>query len=468
MDSATQKRLKEFSGLKPATALMTNILDQSQKKLFEKTLPAQPWSDTYWPDTDGSIGRAYTSYSYASQQSAFWQKLAQIGNDLRSGGAPSSMDPKELEKLSPAEKYDLLLGDYDMTFSKAVGTMLKDMDRVWAARGQRVEGWEGVCHGWSPASLYEERPAKKIVVKNRYGQAIPFFPTDIKGLLSFGWGKSASQNSAIVEGRQCWDRNRIMDPRLELSGSTVMRAREGGDCGAYDVQAMFVHQALIQNIGIKGRGFIADMHHHGSVWNHPIYGYKMEFYNFKQNRFVDQKVDQAIVDKKYILPELLHIVNASPEVQSVVGVRVTVMYGVEGSPSHDEFDTNNDDSVAHKKWEYILELDKNNHIIGSEWSTRELLSFTERSEHEPYGFNYWKRPDILWIMPEGTKPWADIEWMPENHYIDFDLAKDGVPESVMRVAQRAAVDRRWDSVTNPQVLYSVSSRLRDLSNSSAE
>lgn len=62
-------------------------------------LDAEPWSDSYWPKNEGGI-------SYR------WQRREAFGR-LLAPDELASMDPEDISKLSPAEKYDLFVGSTD-------------------------------------------------------------------------------------------------------------------------------------------------------------------------------------------------------------------------------------------------------------------------------------------------------------------------------------------------------------------
>lgn len=143
-----------------------------------------PWSDNYWESDWGGI-------------SLRWRELseAQLDPDVREEGVDPyvlfeytppnrsrvlSMTRAELANLSPAEKYDILMGRYDYPTVRA--------ERERTSPDQ--EYWEGLCHGWVPAAINHPEP-KPIDVRNADGVNVPFGTSDLKGLLSYYYGVPA-------------------------------------------------------------------------------------------------------------------------------------------------------------------------------------------------------------------------------------------------------------------------------------
>ena len=80
----------------------------------------------------------------------------------------------EIDMLSPMEKYDIFIGDYDYKLAK------KYLDGK--GNGPTRESWEGYCHAWAPAASHYAEPAPKSVT-NADGIPIDFGSGDVKALL---------------------------------------------------------------------------------------------------------------------------------------------------------------------------------------------------------------------------------------------------------------------------------------------
>ena len=133
---------------------------------LEGKIKVLSWSDTYWPSMRGGVAarwRNWTEDNFKYQPPSREQFL--------------SMSIAEKANLSPAEKYDAFLGRFDYPLVQA------ERSRTSPDR----PGWEGLCHGWSVASLNFAEP-KPVLLKSPNGLEIPFGSSDIKGLLTLMQG----------------------------------------------------------------------------------------------------------------------------------------------------------------------------------------------------------------------------------------------------------------------------------------
>lgn len=153
--------------------------------------------------------------------------------------------PKHLmERLSPAEKYDLYMGRYDYPLRWEVDS---------AARSG-TEAWEGLCHGWAGATINHPEPSPKIMV-NPDGVEIPFGASDIKALLSWAYSKALIKENESL-GKRCDEEDSFHD-----------------NCDD-DLSALSFHVVLANKIGLRSQAVIADVDRYKEVWNHPILSYK--------------------------------------------------------------------------------------------------------------------------------------------------------------------------------------------------
>ncbi len=465
MSPRAQRNLKKFLG---ENVYEVNLLKLENDKKLKASLAEQPWSDTYWPDTQGSLTMAPKgSFSDA------YDARKELRDNL------SALDTEGFDSFSPAEKYDILLGNFDFQYSNSVREMLKEMKRR-----DMIRGWSGVCHGWSPASLREHQPHHTVKVKLADGKYMNIYPYDIKGLLTFGWGKSNAQYSSIVEGWQCWG-HLDTDPRGRATRDMFKPNEMGGDSGCTDedLTAQFFHLAMVNSIGYQNRGFVSDMAFEKSVWNHPVYSYELRLYNATKSRWVET-VKEAVssVASSGPLPPAL-VGRISPEATKYVGIDVFIRYGVESGPTLGEHQNGSENVLVNGRFRYWLELDDKYNVVGAEWeasssgdSMRDTYAERLHSQGErasrywlgdqspwsPKGrWNNATRPDIIWIPTRDSRPWAAVEWNTQGYV--FDIDKTGVPKAVKSAARNAAKNIRYDGVPNPQILYSISRELLRLS-----
>jgi hypothetical protein len=147
-----------------------NRLDQIQSLNLNQGLTKKSlWSGSYWPFYQGSLGARYRD----PQFKAVMDRTYKYEEYVTLRGA--RVHPND---LSPAEKYDLLLGDSVQTFTE---TQWKNGDENRSLGGS-VPTWRGICDGWAAASMTWNRPAKAVTLLSVNGQAITFYPEDIKAL----------------------------------------------------------------------------------------------------------------------------------------------------------------------------------------------------------------------------------------------------------------------------------------------
>lgn len=197
------------------------------------------WSGDYWALKKGNINYR-------------WYAKNKIGFNLNSPTKERAraMTIPQLAELSPTEKYDLFTGRYDYPLRNEVNGIADPA----------AEPWEGICHGWSPASLNHNEPKSKLL-KNPDGIEIPFGSTDIKALISYYYAYKYNPTDTHQMGRRCFK-----DPGM-------FRGPEERDCNN-DLNAGAFHVILANRIGKDGKGFIADLNRYKEVWNHPITSYK--------------------------------------------------------------------------------------------------------------------------------------------------------------------------------------------------
>jgi hypothetical protein len=121
------------------------------------------WSGSYWPLNKGNINLRW----HAKIQNGF-----HLSSPIKTEAL--QMREEEIAELSPAEKYDLYMGRYDYPLTLEVSRLAKS----------DAKDWEGICHGWAPASMNHYEPKPKIML-NAQGIKIPFGSSDIKALISY-------------------------------------------------------------------------------------------------------------------------------------------------------------------------------------------------------------------------------------------------------------------------------------------
>lgn len=279
----------------------------------------------------GNEGLAWPGYYWANNKGGIaYRWRAEISDDFKYKSPTSfevrTLSKEEINQLSPAEKYDLYIGNYNYDSVK----------NVWNRTRKGAPDWHGICHGVGPASLNHPEP-KSVVVTSVDGVEITFYSGDIKALIANYYAHEADSKVTQL-GKRCFGR---------LLGL-------GGACN--DVNAAAFHIVLTNRLGLEKSGLIADMERYKQVWNHAIVSYSTE-----------------VISKTH--PE-----RRSPkETAKRIKVKTSVKYSASIDPSEKEVIGTDKAKYDIRFYEYILDLDAKDEILGGQWLSAE-------------------RPDFIWFQ----------------------------------------------------------------------
>lgn len=275
------------------------------------------WSGNYWALSKGNINYR-------------WFAKNKIGFNLKSPTKEEArkMTIPELAELSPSEKYDLFTGRYDYPLKNEVNVIADP----------KAEIWEGICHGWSPATVNHDEPTPKLMV-NPEGIEIPFGSTDIKALLSYYYAFGYRAPDTHQMGKRCYKK--------------AFR-NEDKDCGE-DLNAGAFHIVLANRIGIDQKSFIADIKRYEQVWNHPFVSF-----------------DSKIISTDKPFP------NSAPLTVKTVRLQTRISYLDENGNDWQTVKGTSKQKYDYLNYDYRLDLNSNGEIIGGNWISKE-------------------RPDFLWL-----------------------------------------------------------------------
>ncbi len=341
--------------------------------LKKATLQTLPWSDDYWPIYAGGISARYADPEFPMSGEAWKYTEEYLLNTLNEVPASST------ELLSPAQKYDLIMGDESRSLTRFGIT---DGRRYVDADG-KIENWMGLCHGWAPASLKVLRPMKKIsVAVPGHPAKLDFYASDIKALATALWARG--RFSSLFTGGRCNEKQ----PERDENGRPKRR-----ECR--DTNPATWHLAITHLVGAQNTGFVFDASWDYEVWNQPVSGYSYGYFDPRTKVNVET-LEQAEIpvsewsddpSKKY----------RNPATKKIVGVWMDVHYRLEIRPERRELETEEFDQSATARYLYDLELDENGRIIGGEWYSH-------------------AHPDFIWV------PAADARVLTPG---DFQLARQG-------------------------------------------
>lgn len=318
-----------------------------------------PWSDSYWPTYKGGIAARYADPSQPRTNS--WSSYH--GHFL--SRPPSAvLASGNISQLSPAEKYDLLVGDSSWALTRAMWEKGAQAMREWGV----VATWTGICHGWAGAThVGVPRPDKGVTVTdvhNRY--SIHFYPFDIMALVSYHYSKLGAGD--LFTGRRC------RNPAPRRDGDRVI------DGACFDANPMTWHLTVVNRLGAQKKSFVMDTSANTQVWNYSVDSYQMSYFNplTLEHSAVMEDATIAVQD----FPNDPYKKYRSAKAKYIVGIEMDAFHPGAITP-HSGLPLRQ--NLERKHFIYDLELDANMNIVGGEWHTDTA-------------------PDFIWRLPEDSNP----------------------------------------------------------------
>lgn len=309
------------------------------------------WSDDYWAKYAGGLAYRYAAPGFWVNPKKPKPKDWMVPSDyiLKKQPAATMIKAGRTNLLSPAEKYDLLVGDIgNPNNPKQSGyTLTRSFLKEITAKTQ---AWEGACDGWAFASMNEKPPVKSVKVKSRLGQEIVFYPSDIRALLTLLY----SDYRIASFGDNCYEKN----PALDGGG----RAREKG---CRDTNPGIFHLLLVNQVGIGKRGFAMDTDYGAETWNYPVKSFKMQYFNPQTNRAYTDPLYAMVKKNEYTRDR--YAAHRSEKTASIIGVNVQVEYQIEALPQVAKKLDKSYERSFRNAYSYDLELDEEGNVIGGEW-----------------------------------------------------------------------------------------------------
>ncbi len=316
-----------------------------------------PWSDNYWESDWGGISLRWSSltrnqldpdmHEYEGiDRQALFQYVPPSLNQLK------QMSREEIAKLSPAEKYDILMSRYDYP------TVRSERYRV----DPSIPNWQGLCHGWVAAAVNHPEPAPTDAM-NAEGILIPFGSSDLKGLMTYNYGVTAYDFARGMDGAPS-KKSSHLDVLNHPAFSTSMPSSEEsfmseldamrprprfqnvvGQVGVHrkanDVNPGALHVVMANQLGLMHKAFLGNINltpHPNEIWNQPISSY--------QSR-IDYDKRGSRGGTVGVTTELTFVVEIAQNWEKVVGT------------PNQRFKT-----IA---FSYDLDIDKHGEITGGRW-----------------------------------------------------------------------------------------------------
>jgi hypothetical protein len=356
--------------------------------------PEQPWTSSYWPDAIGGIATRYQKKVFPVLGSVAGlitnfelNKGAWKNNNEKMKKKVLGMDEEAIARnLSPSEKYDLLMGDLDFSLTNHILDEIEyrfyhkpNPQTGYWIDSKGLASWNGICDGWTTASLHVPRPVKTVRVRGGTGQMITFYPDDLKALASHLFARANQWMNIERVGNRCRDKK----PATDSQGRPVK-----DECR--DIDAGLWHATVINRIGIDQRGFIIDIDNKTAVNNHPVYGYEISYFNPITGK--NGSIYESAVPLTQVKDGKAALRNANAT--QLVGVQMRMDILNFDYPTGKETDSAEDDKQKRKiNYVYDLELNDQGDILGGQFSNGD-------------GNGIEKQPDMVWMLSKYQLAWS--------------------------------------------------------------
>lgn len=345
--------------------------DVIKEKYAKAAFTPAPWSGSYWPTYGDSIN---TRWDQQNESPA--EKYA----------AAYGMDKKDFTDKVSQMSGVLWQNHRTECSSQADCDALKDNSacgkRHGESKGRCIPKWFGICHAWATAAIEEPEPSCAVTKGN-----VTFKAMDIKGLVTQFY--DGAELGTVFTGV------RFYGPDEPAEKDKFGRYT---DAARRDLGPGFFHIAVTNIMGRFKKSFIVDVSAGAEVWNMPVRSYditQMEIVDPVKTAQQFYQVDEYPFNKQ--MKKLAH-------------VKMTFKWIVEAYEDGPLVSTGKVDQYERTaEYEYLLELDDANTIIGGEW----------------VGQSHENHPDFLWF-PIAKPAAASVS----NIGIKYQHIKELVEESV--------------------------------------
>ncbi len=440
--------MQRLKSLHEGDNFILNVFEMEKKNLNRADTKIQPWGGSFWPLFQGQIANTYqdkdfNTFIFSIRRNLDWKKNVKDFKKRAQEVHPKIYDlsEEELAKLAPSEKYDLLLGDTSFDLTNRVWAYAEKWgnEKKWGflsaidlPDGYRIPKantlmalWEGICHGWAIAAGHTERPENTVTVTLPNGKKMPFYPNDIKALISLMWANSTIQSNVIFEGNRCNKKY----PDQDKYGRYIDVEKDRDDLSLVprcaDVHPGVFHISLINILGVEGRSFVVDKTAEAAIANQPVSGYELYYFNPRTAK--EGPLSESVLSREAYGRKDPFKVSRNPESTHIVGVEVKLKYTDWEYPKVKATNTTADDKIKDFSFTYDLELTVDGRIVGGQWRVA-----------RKGGTGIFKtktgQPDFFWVVP---RDWRNY-FKPISTLPSWNFAQSTIPPREFQSAARAA------------------------------
>jgi hypothetical protein len=340
--------------LSPNAPLETNLDKLYRDTKSNMALEIKPWANRSWKLNSGLIATRYASTDFMNTEG--WENRRRYAEEHSIKKILSEPDAKTrarmIDLLSPAEKYDLLVGDPQTTLTQAQWLA---GEKYWADK--TMANWMGICEGSAAASALFPEPLHAVDFETSTGDVVRFHVLDIKALAALLW---SSYNADIpISGSRCASNH----PKSDRDGIVVDE-----DC--FNSNPASLHIALLNFLGRQHRTFFVNRVTSVQVWNVPILEYQVSYYKPTANKLADSLDEAKIPAGEYHNDPFA--TYRSPQTANIVAVKMKIKIAKGMTSSRDNPETS---ATSELSYLYDLELDAQGQIIGGEWHQQSHVDF---------------------------------------------------------------------------------------------
>lgn len=444
----TQHINERLKALNEGENYISNIYEMEKKGLNRADTTVQPWGGSFWPLYQGMVGNTYQDKDYNTFIFTLARNLNWRSNVSHYKKRAEKVHPKiyelsekDLAKLAPSEKYDILLGDTSFDLTNRVWAYAEKWgnEKKWGflsaidlPDGYRIPNanklmalWEGICHGWAVASGHTPRPEKTVNVTLPNGKKMPFFPNDIKALISLMWANSTIQSNVIFEGNRCNKKY----PDRDKYGRYIDVEKDRNDTELLprcaDVHPGIFHVSMVNLLGVEGRSFVVDHNPEAPIANQPVSGYELTYFNPMTGK--DGPLSSSVLSREEYGDKDYFSVSRNAEATHIVGVEVKLKYVDWEYPKKAETNYPSDDKITAFDFTYDLELNAKGKVVGGQWRV-------SRKGKQGIFSSKTGQPDFFWVVPRDWKEYfRPVAGLPK-----WDFNKSTLPPKEFMPAARAA------------------------------
>ncbi len=332
------------------------------------------------------------------QYTTSWAEL----DKFKSGSVPSTRIPYQdtwyPERLVPP----------NTTGGTNMGGALTKYDRAFYSGQSKAAQWEidnhnraqpnwyGHCNGTGVSVSRYQNPVRNVTRPKgcAAGSAgcTEFTPADIRALLS---EMNMNAKAKFISGNRCRLAN------AELVKRPILRANPQVMDECDDVNPGSFHVGLVNFLGRAKQPIVFDEHQDEEVWNYPIYAYDYA----SEGPWTE---DQAVAGLRNSIKDangnsLFPAMDSwifNPRARSFIRITMNVYYR---DATFDFTGAGTKPDPKKNTYEYILELDDSDRIIGGEWMG------ASRAYDPNFTMDTTRRyhPDFIWLPFEPAEPTGD-------------------------------------------------------------